>query len=291
MPAGWRVTLPPGARSSLWWGIWSAHPTATTTCGCGDAARFLWFFEWPAFALAHGHSLVYSQWLFHPTGINLLNDTSVLALGLVLTPVTLAFGPVAAMNVALTLAPFLSALAMFALLRRWVQWVPAAFVGGLVFGFSPFLITELALNQLNIAFMAIPPLVVIALDELLIRQRRSPYRIGAGLAALLVVQFFLSTEVLVITVLFGVVAVLLIVGFVALRQPGEVGPRMNLRTAGVNHRAGRDDGCPGLPPLVPSPGSRPSHRPDLVQRLALPVREHTHQLLDRREPRSDSEPT
>jgi hypothetical protein len=216
----------------LWWGIWSAHPTATTTCGCGDAARFLWFFEWPAFALAHGHSLVYSQWLFHPAGINVLNDTSVLALGLVLTPVTLAFGPVASMNVALTLAPFLSALAMFVLLRRWVQWAPAAFVGGLAFGFSPFLITELALNQLNIAFIAIPPLVVIALDELLIRQRRSPYRIGAGLAALLVIQFFLSTEVLVITVLFGVVAVLLIVGFVGLRQPGEIGPRMNYALRG-----------------------------------------------------------
>ena len=121
---------------------------------------------------------------------------------------------------------------MFALLQRWVQWVPAAFVGGLVFGFSPFLITELALNQLNIAFIAIPPLVVIALDELLIRQRRSPYRIGAGLAALLVVQFSLSTEVLVITVLFGVVAVLLIVGFVTLRQPGEVGPRMNFALRG-----------------------------------------------------------
>jgi hypothetical protein len=48
----------------------------------------------------------------------------------------------------------------------------------------------------------------------------------------LVVQFFLSTEVLVITVLFGVVAVLLIVGFVTLRQPGEAGPRMNYALRG-----------------------------------------------------------
>jgi hypothetical protein len=214
------------ASIALWWGVWSSHPSSTTTCGCGDAARFLWFFEWPAFALTHGHSLLYSQWLFHPTGINLLNDTSVLALGVILTPVTLIFGPVAAMNVALTLAPFLSALAMFLLLRRWVQWSPAAFVGGLVYGFSPFLLTELALNQLNIAFMAIPPLVVIALDELLVRQRRSPYRIGAGLAALLVLQFFLSTEVLVITVLFALFATLLIVGFVAVRQPAAIGPKI-----------------------------------------------------------------
>ncbi len=114
----------------LWWGVWSTHPSSTTTCGCGDAARFLWFFSWPAYALGHGQSLLWSQWLFHPTGINLLDDTSVLALGILLAPLTLAAGPVVSMNVALTLAPALSALAMFVLLRRWVAWPPAAFLGG-----------------------------------------------------------------------------------------------------------------------------------------------------------------
>jgi hypothetical protein len=207
----------------IWRGVWSTHPSSTSICGCGDAARFLWFFDWPAFAIAHGHNVLYSPWLFHPTGINLLNDTSVLALGLILAPVTLAFGPVASMNVALTLTPFLSALAMFVLLRRWVRWEPAAFVGGLVYGFSPFVITELALTQLNIAFLAIPPLVVLLLDELLVRQRHSAYRAGAMLALLLVVQFFVSTEVLVITVLFGVLGVLLVVAFAGLRQPGAIG--------------------------------------------------------------------
>jgi hypothetical protein len=216
----------------LWWAIWTAHPSVTTTCGCGDAARFLWFFEWPAYALTHGHSLLYSQWLFHPGGINLLDDTSVVALGIVLTPVTLAAGPVASMNVALTLAPALSALAMFVLLRRWVRWVPAAFVGGLAYGFSPFVITELALNQLNIAFLAVPPLVVMVLDELLVRQRRSPYRAGVILAGLLIVQFFVSTEVLVITCLFGVVAAVLIIGFVGLRQHEEIGPRIGYALRG-----------------------------------------------------------
>jgi hypothetical protein len=229
-PSSWRTAGPAFVvylvvSIVLWWGVWSTHPSTTTTCGCGDAARFIWFFKWPAYALTHGHSPLYSPLLFHPTGINLLNDTSVLALGVVLAPVTWVAGPVAAMNVALTLAPVLSALAMFVLLRRWVAWAPAAFIGGLAYGFSPFLITELALNQLNIAFLVIPPLVVMALDELLVRQRRSPYPTGVALAALLVVQFFVSTEVLVITCLFAVVAVVLMVGFVSLRQPGEIGPR------------------------------------------------------------------
>ena len=43
---------------AFWWGAWSTHPTTTATCGCGDASLFLWFLEWPAYALAHGHNLL-----------------------------------------------------------------------------------------------------------------------------------------------------------------------------------------------------------------------------------------
>src|SRR5581483_6705241 len=110
---------------------WTSHPSVTTTCGCGDAARFIWFFGWPPFAIAHGHGLFWSAWLFHPTGVNLLDDTSVLALSVPLAPVTALAGPVLSLNVGLTLAPALSAMTMWALLRRWVGWAPAAFVGGL----------------------------------------------------------------------------------------------------------------------------------------------------------------
>ena len=209
----------------LWWSLWSTHPTSTTTCGCGDAARFLWFFEWPAYALAHGHDVAYSTWLFHPGGINLLDDTSVIALSVVLAPVTWLWGPVASMNVALTLAPVLSALAMYLLLRRWVRWAPAAFLGGLAYGFSPFVVTELALNQVNIAFLAVPPLVVLVLSDLLVTRRRAPWRDGLALAALVVVQFFVSTEVLLITGLLSVVGVLLVVVWAAVREPAALATR------------------------------------------------------------------
>ena len=60
------------------------------------------------------------------------------------------------------------------------------------------MVTELALNQLNIAFLAVPPLVVLVLDDLLVTQRRRAVarRPGAW-PVLVVVQFFVSTEVLV----------------------------------------------------------------------------------------------
>ena len=92
-----------GVSILLWWQIWSSHPTTVTTCGCGDASLFVWYLEWPAYALVHGHSFLYSSALFHPTGTNLLSNTSVLAMGVPLIPVTLLWGPVATLNVAFDL--------------------------------------------------------------------------------------------------------------------------------------------------------------------------------------------
>ena len=224
--------------TTLWWGVWSTHPTGVTTCGCGDAARFLWYIRWPAFALGHGHHLWYSTWLFHPGGINLLDDTSVVAIGVALAPVTWLWGSVAAMNVALTLAPVLSALAMYVLLRRWVRWAPAAFLGGLAYGFSPFMVSELALNQLNIAFLALPPLIVLVLADMLVTQRRSPLRNGLALAGLVVLQFFLSTEVLVICAVAVQVGTVLVVAWAAWTCPDQLAARLRPALAGAGTALG-----------------------------------------------------
>src|ERR1035437_161923 len=208
----------------LWWHAWSTHPTTVTTCGCGDPSLSLWFLEWPAYALAHGHNLFYSTALFHPGGINLLANTSVLAIGIPLAPVTWLFGPVATLNVASTLGPALSALSMFWLLRRWVAWTPAAFIGGLVFGFSPFVFVNLAGAHLMTGILVLLPLMVACLDELLVRQRRRPLLTGAFLGILVTVQFFLSTEVLALVVLCAVAALVLLIVY-ALRHPGHLAAR------------------------------------------------------------------
>ena len=202
----------------LWWHVWSTHPTTVTTCGCGDPAFFLWFLAWPAHALSHGQNLFYSNLLFHPTGVDMLSNTSVLLLGVPLAPVTLLFGPIATLNVASTLAPALSALAMFWLLRRWVRWTPAAFIGGLVYGFSPFMLTAVATDHLMLGFLALPPLIVGCLDELIVRQQRRPIAVGAVLGLLVTAQYFVSTEVLAILALCGLVAVVLLVAYALLRD-------------------------------------------------------------------------
>jgi hypothetical protein len=195
----------------LWWHVWTSHPTSVTTCGCGDSSLFTWFLAWPAHALAHGLDPLASTALFHPAGVNLLSNTSVVGIGIPLAPITWLFGPVATLNVALTLSPFLSALAMFMLLRRWVRWTPAAFVGGLLYGFSPFILISLTDGHLMLGMAVIPPLIVLCLDEMLVRQRRSPVLVGVALGVLLTLQYFIGTEILVLTVIASGIGVLFVV--------------------------------------------------------------------------------
>ena len=129
-----------------------------------------------------------------------------LGLGIASAPVTWLWGPVASLNLIDLLSPPLSALAMFWLLRRWVSWDGAAFVGGLFFGFSPFVLVSLALAHPNFGMLAPVPLIVGCLDDLFVRHRHPPLRVGAALGLLVAVEFFVSVEVLTLLVLFAVLA-------------------------------------------------------------------------------------
>jgi hypothetical protein len=218
---------------ALWWDVWSRHPASTTTCGCGDNSLFTWFLAWPAFAISHGLDPLHSTAMGYPGGANLLSTTSQLGIGTILAPITWLFGPIAALNVALTLAPVLSGLAMFGLLRRWVAWTPAAVAAGLFYGFSPFIVTSLSGAYLNIGMAVVPPLIVACLDELLITQRRSPLRTGIALGLLVALQFFIGTEVLVIVATVGLIGILVVIVYAALRHPDTLRERSGHAITGL----------------------------------------------------------
>ncbi len=202
----------------LWWHVWTGHPADTTTCGCGDSSLFQWFLAWPAYAISHGLDPWYSRAVFYPHGINLLSNTAVVGVGIVLAPVTWLFGPIATFNAALGLAPVLSALAMFVLLRRWVAWSPAAFFGGLLYGFSPFILIGLTDGHLMLSMAPMPPLLVLCLDELVARQRRSPVVGGVLLGLVVAVQFFIGTEVLILVAIGVAIGVVLLLLYGALHR-------------------------------------------------------------------------
>jgi hypothetical protein len=219
----------------VFWRVWSTDPSSNTVSPRGDSSLFTWFLEWPGYAISHGLNPLYSTAMFHPVGVNLLANTSAVAIGVLFAPITWLFGPVATLNVALTLSPALSALAMFVLLRRWVTWAPAAFIGGLFYGFCPLILFNLSNGHLQIGMAAVPPLVVACLDEILVRQRGRPIASGVLLGLLVTLQFFVGTEVLAIMAIAGVVA-LVIIAYVAWQHP--VALRDHARHAIVGLSAG-----------------------------------------------------
>jgi hypothetical protein len=217
----------------LWSGLWLHHPTSTATCGCRDTALLTWFMAWPAYALRHGDALFFSTRALHPYGINLPANTSFLAISLPLTPVTWALGPVASLNVAATLAPVATALSARALLLRWTTWQPAAFLAGLFYGFSPFVIEALTLQHVEFATLVVPPLLFWCLDELLVRQRGRSWVWGLALGGLCTLQFFLSSELLVVCVLAAVIGVVLLLAVGLVRDREAVLARVRHAVTGL----------------------------------------------------------
>ena len=124
-----------------------------------------------------------------------------LGLGALASPITFLFGPVVSWNVLERAAPFVSALSMCLVLRRWTRWWPAAFVGGLLYGYSSYVMSSGA--HLNLAFVPLPPLFFLLLYEALVRQRWRPKRTGAMLGLVCAAQYFIWPEIFASMVMIG----------------------------------------------------------------------------------------
>jgi hypothetical protein len=166
----------------------------------------VWFLRWFPFAVSHHLNPLFTDYQFYPHGLNLMWNTPVPLLGALLAPATVAFGPVLAYNLAITLAPALSAWACFVMLGRYVESRVARGIGGLVYGFSPYVVIQ-SVGHLHAAVAWTPPLILILLDEIVVRQRRSAVRMGILLGLLCVSQLLISEEVLATEVITAAVGV------------------------------------------------------------------------------------
>jgi len=186
-----------------YWGFWTAGGTRIAGKG-GDPATDAWFLQWVCYALVHLHNPLVTDWGNYPYGVNGVTNLSMPLLGVLGAPLTLAFGAFVTTTVLFTLAFPLSALSGYALIRRWVRWRPAAFGGGLLYGFSPYLVAQGG-SHLNLVFVPLPPLIFLVLDEITSGRPRRAWPWGAVLALLCVAQFLISAEVLVSTVVVGAI--------------------------------------------------------------------------------------
>jgi hypothetical protein len=191
---------------------WPGDPARIAVCACGgnkDPVQTVWFLAWAPYALLHGLDPFVTHLLDAPVGVNLAQNTSMPLLGLLGAPLTLVVNPVASENLLRWLAFPLSATAMYGVACRWVDWWPAAFVAGLFYGFSPYMVAQASVH-LDLSFVPLPPLIFYAAYQVVVSPTTDPWRWGAALGVLATAQFFVSTEILATTALTCVVAALLL---------------------------------------------------------------------------------
>jgi len=188
------------------WPLFPGDPTRVYLgCDCGDMAQTVWFLAWTPHAILTGHNPLFTHAMNYPVGVNLAQNTLMPLLGLLTAPMTATLGPVASANFWMVLAMPFSATSAYLVLRHWRLRVPAAALGGLLFGFSPYLVGQGA-GHLDLTFVALVPLIVLALVELA-SMPVHPVRLGALLALVIVAQFFVSPEVLVTVLILSTMGV------------------------------------------------------------------------------------
>ena len=182
-----------------------------------DPVLDVWLFGLTQAALAHGLAPWTTTLIDAPTGVNLTWSPLMPLASLLLWPVSATAGPVVAYNVLATLTPVLSAAAAYVALRYFVRDRVASSIGALLYGFSPYAVAQL-LGHPHAALGITPPLLLVVLNEVLIRRHGSARRNGLLLAALVIAQFFLSVEVLASEVVMTVIGVAIL----AVRYPHRV---------------------------------------------------------------------
>ena len=147
-------------------------------------------------------------------------------LGLITAPFAPIFSPVVRANLLLVLAMPISATAAFVVLRKWRVWGPAAALGGLLYGFSPYMIGQ-SIAHLDLLFVPLPPFIALTIASVL-QNRGSSGRLGVQLGLLVVAQYLISPEVLTSVAILTVAALVCI----AIRDPANV-RRMAHNAAGA----------------------------------------------------------
>jgi len=186
----------------------------------GDPQLSLWEVAWEHYALLHGLNPFFSHAMFVPGGLNLGMNTATPLLGFVTTPLAPFMGPVAILNLIAVIAMPISATAAFFVLRKWNVWLPAAAIGGLVYGFGPNTVGQTLDLHIYLTFLPLPPLIAATVVSIL-QHRAVSWRRGLLLGVLISAQYLIMPELVAFAVIIGGAAI----AFVAIRHPALVRER------------------------------------------------------------------
>jgi hypothetical protein len=155
-------------------GVAVTWPRATYLAGrlpsSRDSASYVWGFWWVARQATHLTSLWSTGHMAAPVGINLGFHTLMPLPGLLMTPVTIVFGPSASYNLMVIAVPGLLCYAMYRAARLWLPSQTGAIAAGAFYGLSA-MFSQQDWYHLNIAAGAL--FLPMAL-EASVRARRRP---------------------------------------------------------------------------------------------------------------------
>jgi hypothetical protein len=191
----------------LFWQVWSS-PGHRSLGSSADPEQMMWFLGWTRFALSHQCNPLFSDFLDYPHGVNLMWNASTLLPGALLSPVTSWQGPVVAYNLLITLSLPLSAWCAYLVVGHWVTSRIAAVVGGLLYGFSPYMMAH-ALAHVNLTLAFVPPLLLFLLHKL-VAQHGGAMPTGLALGSLATVQLLTWEEILATSALIALIGILLL---------------------------------------------------------------------------------
>jgi len=194
--------------SALSWLIFGRELSAGLTAryvGAGtDPSAFFWFIAWWPYALGHHLNPMFTSLLWAPAGTSLAWGTPIPLPALIAAPVTATLGPVASYNLLCLAAPPAAAFSTY-LLCRWItgKFWPSV-LGGLIFGFSPYMLGQMIAHVDLVMIFPVPLAVLAALKYFAGEIRTRTY--VAGMAALMVAQFLCFPEIFATAVMFGAIA-------------------------------------------------------------------------------------
>jgi hypothetical protein len=184
-----------GLAFALFAPAWS-HASTTLVGNQIDSGPHAWQLNWTSFALGHGENPLFTHWIGYPRGVNLGWSTPVALPGLLLWPVVAAAGPIVAFDLWITLGVGLTAFATYLVLRRYCGSRLGAAAGGTLLGFSPYVLAHAAAGHTDLVPVLGVPVLLLLLDDVVVRQRHSPLRLGLLLGVLAGAQAYLAEEVL-----------------------------------------------------------------------------------------------
>jgi hypothetical protein len=191
-----------------------------------DTSGYVWDLWWTAHQVVHLGNPWFTSHMAAPVGIQLGFDTTMPLAGLIMTPITLAFGPSASFTLLTIVLPGLLCYVMYRAARLWLQ--PAgAIAAGALYGLSSMLAWQ-DWYHLNIALGSL--FLPMTLEAAIRLRRRPGLRQGAILGVVLGASVLINQESAVMAVL---LAAAVLLPWLAGRRAGAWLPALRALAAGA----------------------------------------------------------